>query len=215
MKLVTQLNPKHLFRSKKSRGSSRSVSRSDPFSSTGSSSSSSDGSSTNLKEIPGSTTPNTVLPSRYQFLHSKSIISSDTDSDAAKTIPLRQLETLLRRVGASEEEIAMMLIDDDVVDHEQEGSTDAGGCVSLAKFGEMSSAFGPACDTEIRDTFDFFDVDRDGKISAEELLGVFSSIGDNQCTLEDCQRMIAGVDSNGDGFVCFEDFTRMMEHQRC
>ncbi|PIA48234.1 hypothetical protein AQUCO_01400664v1 [Aquilegia coerulea] len=228
MKLITQLNPKHLFRSKKS----SSVSRSDPFSS-GSYSSSSDGSSTNLKERIqlGSTTPTTVLPSRNQFLihssksHNDDEIISDfsseihldlvqafklMDKDGDGKITRRELETLLKRVGAdplSEEEVKMMLTD---VDREESG----GGCISLEKFGEISSAFGPACDSEIRDTFDFFDVDRDGKISAEELLGVFVSIGDNQCTLEDCQRMIAGVDSDGDGFVCFEDFTRMMEHQR-
>lgn len=131
------------------------------------------------------------------------------DKDGDGFINRHELETLLSRVGAdplSEQDLSLMLTD---VDHDGED------CISLEKFGEISSGLGPACGDEIRDTFDFFDVDRDGKISAEELLGVFIAIGDDECTLEDCKRMIAGVDSDGDGFVCFEDFSRMMEHQRC
>ncbi|KAI8023589.1 putative calcium-binding protein CML36 [Camellia lanceoleosa] len=51
-------------------------------------------------------------------------------------------------------------------------------------------------------------------ITTEELHAVFVVIGDEQCTLEDCRRMISGVDKIRDGFVCFRDFTRMMEQQR-
>ncbi|MBA0650779.1 hypothetical protein Goklo_018161 [Gossypium klotzschianum] len=52
-------------------------------------------------------------------------------------------------------------------------------------------------------------------ITAEELMAFFKDkIGDERCTLEDCRRMIASVDKNEDGFVCFEDFSRMMELQR-
>ncbi|CBI30075.3 unnamed protein product, partial [Vitis vinifera] len=174
MKLIYKINPKQLFRSKKS----RSVTRTDPSSfSSGTSSSTSSDSSTNLK----------------------------TDGDGK--ITKRELEALLSRVGVeppSEEEIMMML---------SEVDRDGDGCISLEEFGAISSAFGPACDTELRDAFCFFDTDRDGKITAEELNQVFAAIGDDRCTLEDCQRMIAGVDKNGDGFVCFEDFSRMMEQQ--
>ncbi|KAL7188005.1 hypothetical protein ACSBR1_037946 [Camellia fascicularis] len=67
---------------------------------------------------------------------------------------------------------------------------------------------------KLREAFDFFDSDHDGWITAEELHAVFAAIGDEQCTLEDCRRMISGVDKNMDGFVCFRDFARMMERQR-
>jgi len=67
---------------------------------------------------------------------------------------------------------------------------------------------------ELKEAFAVFDTDRDGRISAEELLRVFRAIGDERCTLEECRRMIEGVDRNGDGFVCFEDFSRMMELHR-
>ncbi|CAI9093067.1 OLC1v1028474C1 [Oldenlandia corymbosa var. corymbosa] len=59
------------------------------------------------------------------------------------------------------------------------------GCIILEEFGAISSAFGPpACDSELLDAF------------------------------EDCRQMINGVDKNRDGFICFEDFSRMMELQR-
>ncbi|KAF9595159.1 hypothetical protein IFM89_037588 [Coptis chinensis] len=220
MKLITQLNPKHLFRSKKS----RSVSRSEPPSFSSGSSSSSDGSSSNLK---CSTTPKSVLSSHLrsksheiqwsnefsseiQLDHVQAFKLIDKDNDGK--ITRTELVSLLTRLGAeplSEDELTLMLTDVD---------RDGDGCISLEKFGAISSAFeGPAVGTELKDAFDCFDADRDGKISAEELMGVFIAIGDAECTLADCKRMIASVDSDGDGFVCFEDFTRMMmeHHQIC
>lgn len=94
------------------------------------------------------------------------------------------------------------------------------GCISVAalmsRVGSATVACEPTGDSvsELREVFEFFDTDRDGRITAEELLSFFTSIGDDRCTLEDCRRMIDGVDKNGDGFVCFEDFSRMMELQR-
>jgi calcium-binding protein CML len=76
------------------------------------------------------------------------------------------------------------------------------------------SGSGPNPEEELREAFEVFDTDRDGRISAEELLRVFRAIGDERCTLEECRRMIAGVDKNRDGFVCFEEFSVMMELQR-
>ncbi|RVW92139.1 putative calcium-binding protein CML35 [Vitis vinifera] len=222
MKLIYKINPKQLFRSKKS----RSVTRTDPSSfSSGTSSSTSSDSSTNLKTGTGACgggmgTPTSVLPMHsYEISGDWSDFSSDIqtelvhafkmiDRDGDGKITKRELEALLSRVGVeppSEEEIMMML---------SEVDRDGDGCISLEEFGAISSAFGPACDTELRDAFCFFDTDRDGKITAEELNQVFAAIGDDRCTLEDCQRMIAGVDKNGDGFVCFEDFSRMMEQQQ-
>lgn len=131
------------------------------------------------------------------------------DKDGDGKITRKQLGALLSRVGtepASEEELTMMLSEID---------RDGDGCITLEEFSAIGSAFGPAqCDSELRDAFDFFDADHDGRITAEELQSVFAAIGDDSCTVEDCRRMISGVNKNGDGFVCFEDFTRMMGLQR-
>ncbi|CAI9301411.1 unnamed protein product [Lactuca saligna] len=227
MKISGKLNPKHLFRSNKN----RSVSRSDPSSfgsyATTSSTSSEPSHGHNKSMSSGVATPTSVLP-RHSNSHSHEISSEEwlenstdvqfelvqafrfIDSDGDGMITREELEAVLNRIGGSEppirEELSLML---------SELDRDGDGIITLEEFGAISSAFGPpACDTELRDAFDFFDTDRDGKITADELFAVFKSIGDGRCTLEECRSMISSVDKNGDGFVCFEDFTRMMEQQR-
>ncbi|KAI3917051.1 hypothetical protein MKX01_003500 [Papaver californicum] len=96
--------------------------------------------------------------------------------------------------------------------------SDGDGFITLEEFTVISSAFEPPVvgSFELHDVFDFFDTDKNSKISAEELLGVFMAIGgdEKRCTLDECKSMIKGVDSDGDGFVCFQDFSKMMERQR-
>ncbi|KAK4281926.1 hypothetical protein QN277_013370 [Acacia crassicarpa] len=218
MKLISlnsksfRLNPKQLFSKRE-----RSVSRSDPSSfSYGTSSSSSEGSTHKpAPGAPGSTTPTSVLPDIYPDWAD---LSTDIHSDLAQALRLidrdddgiisrEELEAFLTRLGESEDDVAMMLSDVD-----PEGR----GCISVETLmNRVGSGSGPAPDcNDLKEAFEVFDADRDGKISAEELLGFFKAIGDERCTLEECRRMIKGVDKNGDGFVCFEEFSRMMELQR-
>lgn len=229
MKLIKNITPKNLsprriFRSRKDRSS---LSKSDPPSFGSATSLSSDSSSTNLKSgkgegAGGTGTPTSVLPEtsgdwslseittnvNFELMQAiKVIIDRDNDGKVSR----KELEALLSRLGGqppSDEEVAMML-------SEVEGREDS-GCISVEALMSRfeSAACEPACHSELRETFDCFDTDHDGKITAEELLNFFTTIGDEQCTLDDCRRMIAGVDKNGDGFVCFEDFSRMMELQR-
>lgn len=220
MKMITRINPKKLFKKK-----TPSVSRSEQssFSSgtmlSDSPDSSRHGGSGPPKDAPGASTPTSVLPS-----HSDEISSDDwsemtgfelaqafkiIDVDGDGRITRSELVSLLSRVGSeppTEEDLTMMLSEVDL---------DGDGSISLDEFGAISSAFAmPACHDELREAFEFFDADHDGKITANELFSVYRSIGDERCTLEDCRRMISGVDKNGDGFVCFGDFALMMEQQR-
>ncbi|KAI5684373.1 hypothetical protein M9H77_05601 [Catharanthus roseus] len=64
-------------------------------------------------------------------------------------------------------------------------------------------------DKEIRDAFDLYDKDKNGKISASELHSVLKSLGE-KCSLKDCRKMISSVDVDGDGCVNFEEFKKMM-----
>ncbi|CAA2981257.1 probable calcium-binding CML36 [Olea europaea subsp. europaea] len=217
MKLI-KIVPKKLFKSKKSRSVSRSETDPSSFSSQSLSSSSDESQSGIKKPIDGLETPTSVLPCLSSG--ELSVISADVyvelkqafemiDREGSGKVKKEELKNLLSCVGAeppSQEELTMML---------NEVDRDGDGCISLEEFYAIGSAFGPhAWETELRETFDFFDSDRDGKIAAEELLNVFKTIGDSQCTLEDCRRMIRGADGNGDGFVCFEDFRRLMGQQR-
>ncbi|XP_068662559.1 probable calcium-binding protein CML35 [Aristolochia californica] len=198
-----KLTLKPLFRVS-SKKKYRNVSRSDPasFSSVSSTSSS----ASDLKD-----TPKSVLPPNWCDFHSRLDevveIFKLIDRDGDGKISPQEVEHVFRRLGVeapTEEELAVILA---------EADRDGDGCISLEEFGALSSALGPAAGDELREAFDYFDADRDGKISAEELFGVLTTIGDERCTLEDCQRMIVGVDTDGDGFVCFHDFARMMEGQ--
>ncbi|XP_071737597.1 probable calcium-binding protein CML36 [Rutidosis leptorrhynchoides] len=224
-----KLSPKHLFRSKKS----RSLSKSTP--SFNSYTTSSDSPESSLGHVStkstGIITPTSVLgptDSRNSHSHSREIETSsdewseistnvqfeliqafkfiDTDGDGK--ITREQLENLLSRISGSGsgDVLSVMLSEID---------KDGDGVITLEEFGAISSVFGsPACDTELREVFDFFDTDHDGKITADELFEVFKSFGDGKCTLDECTKMISNVDKNGDGFVCFEDFTIMMHQQQ-
>ncbi|XP_059308995.1 probable calcium-binding protein CML36 [Lycium ferocissimum] len=225
MKLIKNFPTINLFKSKKStRSSSISRSGSDPSFSSGTTSSSSS-SLENSHNKGGVSTPTSVLPTLSNEISAddwseistagvySDIVKSFSviDSNNSGKIRKEQLEAILTRIGGksppSEEELELLL---DEVDKNGDG------CINLEDFGLINSAFDPTVEdaSELKDAFDFFDEDHDGKITAEELFNVFNMIGDAKCTLEDCRRMIASVDKNGDGFVCFEDFCLMMEQQR-
>lgn len=221
MKLIEKLSPKRFFRSK-SKKDRTGVSRSAP--SSFSSSSASDSSTHNklgsvpdrvgtptsvLLEISGDwsdTSADMSLDLNYELVQAFKLLDRDNDGVVLRS----ELEALLIRLGAdlpTQEEVSSMLSE---VDREGDG------CIPLEALMSRvgNSSCDPACEPELKETFDFFDADHDGKITAEELFSVFTKLGDEQCTLDDCRRMIALVDKNGDGFVCFEDFLRMMELQR-
>ena len=139
------------------------------------------------------TTPRTVLPPPPA---SASASGAERRHPAAP-LTREDLETALRRVVSSEEELAEMLAEA------------AGSGVLLEEIAAEAQA-AAADEGELRDTFAVFDADGDGRISAEELLAVLASLGDDRCSVEDCRRMIGGVDVDGDGFVCFNEFARMM-----
>ncbi|XP_062230817.1 probable calcium-binding protein CML35 [Phragmites australis] len=138
--------------------------------------------------------------SRSEALSFASASSSSSDDTLARSstprsvlqaeIPRRELEAVLRRLGHGEPS-------DDELD-------------AVAAIAAEFPA--PGGEDELMEAFRVFDADGDGRITAEELRTVMETIlGDGEgCSLDDCRRMIGGVDADGDGFVGFQDFARMM-----
>ncbi|KAE8661336.1 putative calcium-binding protein CML30 [Hibiscus syriacus] len=69
---------------------------------------------------------------------------------------------------------------------------------------------------EVKETFDVFDVNRDGFIDAEELQRVLCVLGLKQgLKLENCIKMIQTFDEDGDGRIDFQEFVKLMENSFC
>ena len=97
----------------------------------------------------------------------------------------------------------------------EELDTDRDGFVDLGEFrafharGRGGGDADDDDDAELRAAFAVYDADGDGRITAAELGSVLARIGEG-CSAEECRRMIAGVDADGDGCVGFEEFKIMM-----
>lgn len=115
-----------------------------------------------------------------------------------------ELGSIMGSLGqpATEEELNNMI---------HEVDADGDGHISLEEFIELNTKDIDSNEIleNLKDAFSVFDVDKNGSISAEELHNVMVSLGD-QCSLVECQKMIGGVDSDGNGLIDFEEFKRMM-----
>ncbi|KAJ8456266.1 hypothetical protein OPV22_028997 [Ensete ventricosum] len=72
---------------------------------------------------------------------------------------------------------------------------------------------GPAL-APLRSAFNVLDVDRDGKVSHDDLKAFFSSGAAAALSDEDIGSMISAADSDGDGLVEFEEFERVLGRPR-
>ncbi|KAJ0987175.1 hypothetical protein J5N97_005531 [Dioscorea zingiberensis] len=129
------------------------------------------------------------------------------DSDGDGKISESELIGVVQALGSgvSKEEVGMMM---------QEMDSDRNGFVDLKEFTEFqrSSLEGrpqAEVDAELRDAFEMYDLDKNGRISAKELHLVLKRLGDKS-SIKDCTRMIQSVDADGDGSVNFEEFKKMM-----
>ncbi|KAM1866332.1 hypothetical protein ACFX13_009192 [Malus domestica] len=78
--------------------------------------------------------------------------------------------------------------------------SDGDGFINFKEFVELNTKgvdFVEALENP-KDVFSVYDIDRNVSISTEELYKVLRSLGD-ECLIDECRKMIGGVDSDGDG----------------
>ena len=112
------------------------------------------------------------------------------------------LRSLGNVVGSTTEEAESMM---KVADLDGDGYISLEEFISVNRTGVDSSSFVE----DLRSAFTIFDLDGNGLISSKELQHVLRGMGE-RISLDDCEKMIKGVDQNGDGAVHFEEFIRMM-----
>lgn len=123
----------------------------------------------------------------------------DTNGDGK--ISKTELGSILNGLGSatSADEVARIM---------SELDTDGDGFIDLNEFKAFHCRGGDN-NKELKEAFDLYDKDKNGKISVNELHSVLKSLGE-KCSLKDCRKMISSVDVDGDGCVNFEEFKKMM-----
>ncbi|XP_037927401.1 calmodulin-A-like [Teleopsis dalmanni] len=125
------------------------------------------------------------------------------DQDGDGRITPRELENVMRVVGQfpTESEILVMINHFD---------TTGNGMIDFNDFVAMMSTEMRASDleAETREAFNILDFDGNGYIAHEELKYVIANLG-MDLTDEDIENMILEVDTDGDGQISYEEFSRL------
>ncbi|CAN6280839.1 unnamed protein product [Urochloa humidicola] len=157
------------------------------------------------------------------------VVLDDEDDDSGGGVaPQRQHRRHCDRCaerGASRSDVAAVMNSLRLV---SSGGDDDGGGEGWCGGGEHCAAMWAevdelleskvASEVELREAFYVFDRDEDGFVSADELwnvmrrLGMMAGGGGGAAELDECRRMIAAHDGDGDGRISFREFRAMMEN---
>ncbi|KAL9998819.1 putative EF-hand domain-containing protein [Helianthus debilis subsp. tardiflorus] len=129
----------------------------------------------------------------------------DTNGDGQ--ISEDELIDILKSLGSdtSHDEVKRVMAE---IDANSDGFISLDEFISFCKGIESE---GDAID-DLKQAFRLYDLNNNGVISANELHQILSRLGENY-TVESCANMIKSVDSDGDGFVDFEEFKKMMSRK--
>ncbi|KAJ2159952.1 hypothetical protein GGF46_002616 [Coemansia sp. RSA 552] len=127
------------------------------------------------------------------------------DRDGNGFITRDELGELMRSLSynPTEKELQDMLAE---VDQDNNGKVDFPEFIAMMARKPMNA---DSSEDDIMEAFRVFDKNSDGKISAEELRQVMSSLGE-KLTTEEVDEMIAYGDVDGDGMINYEEFAKMM-----
>ena len=129
------------------------------------------------------------------------------DKDGDGSITTKELGTVMRSLGQnpSDEEVRQMI---EEVDENKSETIDFKEFLGLMarKMKETDA------EDELLEAFKVFDRDGNGKISAHELRCVMLSSGED-LTEQDIQEMVMEADIDGDGFIDYQEFVKIMMNQ--
>nr|XP_043617219.1 calcium-binding protein CML24-like [Erigeron canadensis] len=131
------------------------------------------------------------------------------DANGDGKISITELRSILNALGTvtSEEELKIVM---EEIDKDGDGYIDLNEFIQFQRGGcALGGDHAVDDEKELREAFDLYDQNKNGKISANELHSVLKSLGEKS-TLKECKQMIASVDVDGDGSVNFEEFKKMM-----
>ncbi|KAJ0260598.1 Calcium-binding protein CML24 [Hirschfeldia incana] len=135
------------------------------------------------------------------------------DKNGDGKISVDELKEVIRALSpaASPEETVKMMKQFDL---DGNGFIDMDEFVSLFQIGVNQGGGGGGggnSKSDLKEAFELYDLDGNGRISAKELHSVMKNLGE-KCSVQDCRKMISKVDTDGDGCVNFEEFKLMMNH---
>ncbi|CAB4013129.1 calmodulin 12 [Paramuricea clavata] len=122
------------------------------------------------------------------------------DTDCSGTISIDELEVVMNSLGQrpTDEELKRMIAE---ADADGNGEVDFEEFLSLMK--KQMKDMDP--EAELRELFQVFDMNSDGKISAVEVQTIMSQQGE-RINNEELQELIREADLDGDGFINFQEF---------
>lgn len=126
------------------------------------------------------------------------------DNNQDGTITREKLRNLLLKLNQT-------VTEDDLKDMISVIDTTGDGKINFEEFVAMMEKRKNEADTEqeIINAFRVFDKDGNGLISKAELTNIMSILGDTLSN-EEIEEMIIEADVDGDGFINYEEFVRMM-----
>lgn len=126
------------------------------------------------------------------------------DKDKDGTITAKELLNVMRSLNQepTEQELNEMINEVDV---------DGNGRIDFEEFVSLMNRRSKETDTEeeVINAFRVFDKDANGLISSTELRHIMTTLGD-RLTDEEVDEMIREADIDGDGYINYEEFVRMM-----
>ena len=126
------------------------------------------------------------------------------DKDGDGTITTRELGTMMRSLGQIPTEAELQDIINEV-------DADGNGTMNFPEFLSLMIRKMKDTDTEeeLVEAFKVFDRDGNGLISAAELRHIMTNLGE-KLTDGEVDEMIREADVDGDGYIKYEEFVRMM-----